>query len=475
MSNRSAAEATAPFQFTKLPSLSLKRIVMITPDLSTIGGIQLRTRKVLRSASGRDVEYVGLSIKNENDADFPENIFYRKDREDIRHLVSLWSPRDTVFLVPNNTLKLLPPAARAEVDKFPLIFNGSGQLSYMIQDSSILSDIEYTEQLRVSKIVVFSNMDRNVYNQFGIYDVEVGFHPTEVRELNGYDPVRNRYVTYVGRIDFFAKAAERLLNAIVALRNLRRGPLRIYTTGNPKNSPQIGDFLELLETHSLQDDVELIYDEVDPEKLYREASLLLLPSKKDSFPNVILEANSFGVPVVAMSYAPGPSEIVIDGKTGFLIDDFSIENLRYIFSSSDAKTMSALSKQAFERHKLFSMERYFDFIERVGDEAVQSFSGTNLTPVYPQLKPLTTLHGKLVKATTEVERLKASERKLRQRELELTRDLNNWQSKYEGVQKVLADTREQFVRKRDVDSSPELTKLRDEIAMLERKRQTSAR
>jgi glycosyltransferase involved in cell wall biosynthesis len=52
---------------------------------------------------------------------------------------------------------------------------------------------------------------------------------------------------------------------------------------------------------------------------YREADIFVLTSASEGTPNVLLEASSSGLPVVATRVG-GTNEVVQEGKTGFLID-----------------------------------------------------------------------------------------------------------------------------------------------------------
>ncbi|MCK9906881.1 glycosyltransferase, partial [Frankia sp. Cpl3] len=56
------------------------------------------------------------------------------------------------------------------------------------------------------------------------------------------------------------------------------------------------------------------------------ADLMLLPSEKESFGLVALEAMACGVPVVA-TYAGGLPEVVVDGECGFLCSIGDVETL----------------------------------------------------------------------------------------------------------------------------------------------------
>lgn len=66
----------------------------------------------------------------------------------------------------------------------------------------------------------------------------------------------------------------------------------------------------------------IFIDWVDQEKLadiYSSADILLLPSRFDTFCNVVLEAISCGLPVVAYN-SKGPKDIIIDMECGFLVE-----------------------------------------------------------------------------------------------------------------------------------------------------------
>jgi glycosyltransferase involved in cell wall biosynthesis len=56
-------------------------------------------------------------------------------------------------------------------------------------------------------------------------------------------------------------------------------------------------------------------------KLYKDADLLILPSRFDTFGYVVLEAMSHGMPVIAYN-CKGPKDIIQHNISGYLVDNY---------------------------------------------------------------------------------------------------------------------------------------------------------
>ncbi len=371
----------------------LRRIVLTIPDLSTLGGVQIRTAKTLRHAAGRACDYVGLSLNWEKAGTHVQDIassvmVFQRDREKVLQSLRQWSPSDTVIVFPNNSLRGIDAELRTELDRFPLVFVGSGQLSYHLQDSAALVDGSYCQNLKVTKLIVLSKLDSMMYAQFGNHDTVVGFNPVETRSANSYSPEKNRYIGYVGRLDFRTKGCDRLLDICRAVRDLGRGPLHIYTVTNPRNSPDFSAFMQLVKEHGLANDIHFAFDKTDLDTLFSSLQVLVLPSRKESFGNAILEANSYGVPVISSAYAPGPATLIDHNRTGLLLDRFDRDSLTAALAALTPDRLRDMSSEAFAKHHNYSMQHYFDHLEAVGSDALASFTGKNLTKVYPVLEPI---------------------------------------------------------------------------------------
>lgn len=62
-------------------------------------------------------------------------------------------------------------------------------------------------------------------------------------------------------------------------------------------------------------------------RAYQQANLFVFPSRHEGMPNVVLEAMSAGLPVVASRIA-GNEELVVDGETGLLVPPEDVDALR---------------------------------------------------------------------------------------------------------------------------------------------------
>ncbi len=59
-------------------------------------------------------------------------------------------------------------------------------------------------------------------------------------------------------------------------------------------------------------------------KYYKNALMYVSTSRFEGLPMCMIEAQTFGLPIISFEYKNGPREIIQDGKTGFIIKDYNI-------------------------------------------------------------------------------------------------------------------------------------------------------
>ncbi|EEC4842265.1 glycosyltransferase family 4 protein [Campylobacter lari] len=63
----------------------------------------------------------------------------------------------------------------------------------------------------------------------------------------------------------------------------------------------------------------------DIEKEYLNASIYVMTSKWEGFPMVLVEASSYKIPLISFDINTGPSDIIENGKSGYLIEDGNLQ------------------------------------------------------------------------------------------------------------------------------------------------------
>lgn len=114
---------------------------------------------------------------------------------------------------------------------------------------------------------------------------------------------------------------------------------------------------ELIEKHQLSRTVEMVPNTSDISDYYQKAAILAMTSRFEGLPMTLIEAQSFGLPIISYDCLTGPSEIVSPG-TGFLVevgDSRSyVSGLDTLIKSSELRLQ--MSKSAKVNVRKFSID-----------------------------------------------------------------------------------------------------------------------
>lgn len=361
-----------------------KRIVFLCSDLSQLGGVSTRVRHALEWKSKAGKSYFAVSLRNLNGAKIDNHLSVEQHEDLILDLVRSWRPFDTIVVTQNAIIRHFPTRIQNAMRKLPLVYFGDAQLAFLLQHTNVVTDNDFSQKFLVSRIVSLSDRDIDFQRQLGVSGQVKGILPVAQRETNGYK-VRNKpTLGYVGICDFNAKATDRLVDLAVHLREEGLPKLKVFTTQST-NSPHYYQFLEMLDAAGVTEHCELVLGCSDKSVIFRDLSALVVPSKQESFGLAILEAFSFGIPVIASSEAPGPAELIRDGENGMLLDRFDGSAVCARIHGLRRKDWKAMSQAAFITHQSYTPDAYMSFIETIADETANNFRGENTVSVFPRM------------------------------------------------------------------------------------------
>ncbi len=124
----------------------------------------------------------------------------------------------------------------------------------------------------------------------------------------------------IGLIGRFHSVKRHILLIKSFLKNscIQKYPINFKFIGRGKLKGKIQSFIDM---NNLSDRFE-IYDFIDDEKkIYNNLSVVICVSQYEGFPNTLLEASSYGIPVISFKVG-GTIDIIENSINGFLVNDF---------------------------------------------------------------------------------------------------------------------------------------------------------
>ena len=121
---------------------------------------------------------------------------------------------------------------------------------------------------------------------------------------------------------------------------------KLHIVGNGEEKESI---LQYLEENELTDSVKILPPTKQIQAHYQQASIFAFSSRAEGFPLVLLEAQSFGLPIVSFDCPTGPAEIIRDNIDGFVIQNFDTDSFAEKLTElmSDDHLRKEMGKNAF--------------------------------------------------------------------------------------------------------------------------------
>ncbi len=185
-----------------------------------------------------------------------------------------------------------------------------------------------------------------------------------------YTPNKIYDIIFVGRLEK-AKGIDVLLRAIQFLERKNSLAFKVAIVGDGSQRSYLKNMLRDLQIRST---VEFLGIRQDVPELMRTSKILVLPSRWEGLPMVILEAMANKVPIVA-SAVGGIPEVISDAVSGLLVEPENADELaaKIDVLLNDSSLRNRLSETAFEKVRTeYSIEEYCKNILTLYEEVLRS-------------------------------------------------------------------------------------------------------
>ena len=204
----------------------------------------------------------------------------------------------------------------------PLVVECHGTFNrpFHMQEMTVINRIKgyfrHKALKKTERIVALTHGDAEQWKQVNP-NVSIIPNIVTMNQSDTFSSCEAKRVIFVGRVD--SQKGYQYLDAIWRIVKKRHPDWRLDI---------YGEGADLSENQSLIPQGEHVYahpQTLDILNKYKESSILVLTSVYEPFGLVMPEAMSCGIPVVAFDCPYGPSEIISDGKDGFLVDCYDVE------------------------------------------------------------------------------------------------------------------------------------------------------
>lgn len=238
--------------------------------------------------------------------------------------------------------------------------------SFITGNSNFNKKIKRIFYRKLDKVILLTDQEENVYKDMGcnisIIPNATSYYSKESAELN------NKKIIMVGRfVD--QKNYPELLKNIDVFKKHPDWKLEIY--GNGPNEKQMQ---EIIISRKLENNIKIIKSVPNIKDKYLESSMLVLASKYEGLPMVLIEAMSSGVPCISFDSPTGPKKIIKDNEDGFLVKNGNYNELneKIELLIENIELRKKLGSKAKENMKRYSNEE----IQKLWDKVFKEVSNS---------------------------------------------------------------------------------------------------
>ncbi len=184
------------------------------------------------------------------------------------------------------------------------------------QKIQILSKLLYR---KIDQVVTLTRNDKEQFDRFHSNVLVIpNFSPFPISSTHQQN---NKQIVTIGRLTD-QKNYMHLLQAWEKIhQSIPDWQLKIY--GEGEHYQKLNDYI----TRKSLQNVTLMGATSNVKQVYKQSSFFVMSSKYEGLPMVLIEAQSFGLPIVSYNCPYGPSDVIQENKNGLLVEDQNIDKL----------------------------------------------------------------------------------------------------------------------------------------------------
>jgi len=226
----------------------------------------------------------------------------------MTNVISLKNDSQTIWITSSPPISLLFSILKL---KYKLKVVGCDHTSTAYKKNKLIQSVRNKLLTKLDVMVALTPQDQEYYNDNKINSVYIpnGIVTQKIKKTES----SRKYILFVGRLSEEKQPIEAIRlfmeNQVYDL----GFKLRIFGHGDQEQ-----EVLNYIQLNGYSKYVEIIVGETNPDIIYRDAYALLMTSKIEGFPMVLLEAIVREIPCIALDCPYGPRNIIRNQVNGFL-------------------------------------------------------------------------------------------------------------------------------------------------------------
>jgi GalNAc-alpha-(1->4)-GalNAc-alpha-(1->3)-diNAcBac-PP-undecaprenol alpha-1,4-N-acetyl-D-galactosaminyltransferase len=198
-----------------------------------------------------------------------------------------------------------------------------------------------------------ANFQKKYYSK----QTQIEVFPNLLRSVKKFEEIkRENYILAIGRFGDYLKGFDQLLNAFSLIKD--SSWKLVFVGGSSEN----WEYKDLAKDLGVIDKIIFTGSLTDTDVWMAKASIFVIPSRSEGFPNALIEAMAAGLCVVAFNFQAGPNEIIENNVNGILVENGNIIELGDCLNKliSNCELRLKLGEQAEITSKIYSPEMLKD-------------------------------------------------------------------------------------------------------------------